>query len=55
MEDNAWQVERRSDGAVVVRVRSAERNGRHLPDAVFAFHAGDPQYAYWEQKLQEAK
>jgi len=23
-----------------------------LPDAVFAFRAGDPQYNYWEEQLR---
>lgn len=48
-----WQIERRSDGAVLVRVPSREREGRRLPDAVFAFRSGDPQYGYWEQRLRE--
>jgi hypothetical protein len=29
---------------LVVRVRS---EGGRLPDAVFSFRCGDPQYAYW--------
>ena len=44
-------VERRSDGAVLVRVPSLPANGSRLPDAVFAFRVGDPQYSYWEQFL----
>ena len=24
----------------------------HMPDAVFAFRAGDPQYSYWESQLR---
>jgi hypothetical protein len=40
-------VERRGDGAILVRVRSTERDGARLPDAVFAFRSGDPQYDYW--------
>ncbi len=50
---DAWDVERRSDGAVLVRVRSREQAGRRLPDAVFAFRAGDPQYSLWEQRLRD--
>ena len=53
MDHKPWQIERRSDGAVLVRVRSAEVDGRRLPDAVFAFRSGDPQYRYWEAQLSE--
>lgn len=48
----SWDVERRPDGAVLVRVHSRNVNGRALPDAVFAFRAGDPQYNYWEEQLR---
>ncbi|NBX30161.1 hypothetical protein EBR04_06955 [bacterium] len=37
-------IEKRKDGTLVVRVQSEERR---LPDAVFSFRCGDPQYAYW--------
>ncbi len=49
----SWVVQRRGDGAVLVRMRSKDSSGDRLPDAVFAFHLGDPQYAYWEQRLEE--
>jgi hypothetical protein len=49
---DSWEVERRSDGAVIVRVRSRASGGRSLPDAVFAFRVGDPQYSYWEEQLR---
>ncbi len=45
-------LERRADGAVVVRVHSRQNDGRVLPDAVFAFRAGDPQYSYWDDLLR---
>jgi hypothetical protein len=48
-----WQLERRQDGAVLVRVPSNGTFGIELPDAVFAFRAGDPQYAFWQQVLNE--
>lgn len=48
-----WEIERRHDGALVVRVHSTDKRGDRLPDAVFAFRPGDPQYDYWEQKLYE--
>ena len=37
-------IEKRKDGTLVVRVQS---EGGRLPDAVFSFRCGDPQYAYW--------
>jgi hypothetical protein len=45
-------LERRADGAVLVRVPSRVVDGRALPDAVFAFRVGDPQYAYWDAELR---
>ena len=47
-------LERRSDGSVLVRVRSEGSGTAKLPDAVFAFRVGDPQYAYWLSRLQSA-
>jgi hypothetical protein len=47
----SWEVERRPDGAVLVRVHSRAVNGRALPDTVFAFRAGDPQFSFWEAQL----
>ncbi len=49
MELDFCDIERRNDGVLLVRVRSVERNGRRLPDAVFTFRRGDPQYEYWER------
>ncbi len=50
---DSCDVFQRDDGAVLVRVHSNNRQGRQLPDAVFAFRAGDPQYDYWEQQLRQ--
>lgn len=52
LERESWVVERRNDGAVLVRVRSNPTSNGRLPDAVFAFRVGDPQYTYWEQLLR---
>ena len=49
----SWDVERRNDGAVLVRVHSRPYQGQALPDAVFAFRSGDPQFAYWEEELRK--
>jgi len=48
----SWDIERRADGAVLVRIHSTGRFGRRLPDAVFAFRPGDPQYDFWKHQLQ---
>ncbi|MCE9604119.1 MAG: hypothetical protein K8U03_04365 [Planctomycetia bacterium] len=57
-EDSTWQnwiVERRpQDGAILVRVPSTRRDssGDTLPDAVFSFRDGDPQYRLWSERLE---
>jgi hypothetical protein len=48
---DSWDVQRRDDGAVLVRVHSCNQQGRQLPDAVFAFRLGDPQFDYWERQF----
>ena len=49
--DDQISIEKRSDGTIVVRVRSAGPEESRLPDAVFSFRNGDPQYAYWLSRL----
>ena len=51
-DDDAIRVEQRPDGAVVVRVRSTGEADQRLPDAVFSFRCGDPQYAYWLARIR---
>jgi hypothetical protein len=53
MNLDSYSVERRVDGAVIVRVASRDRGRETLPDAVFTFREGDPQYPYWERVLHE--
>lgn len=53
MEPDSWDAERRNDGAVLVRVHSTDDSGNPLPDAVFTFRRGDPQYERWENRLRE--
>jgi hypothetical protein len=53
MNLDSYSVERRHDGAVIVRVASRDRGRDTLPDAVFTFRDGDPQYQYWRQVLCE--
>ena len=52
-ECTSWAVERRKDGAVLVRVPSKADQGVRLPDAVFSFRAGDPQFSFWEEQLRQ--
>ena len=47
-------IERRIDGTVIVRVASVDRGPKTLPDAVFTFRCGDPQYQYWEWAWQQS-
>jgi hypothetical protein len=48
---DGWEVQAGGDEAVLVRVHSTPWQGRQLPDAVFTFRPGDPQYEYWRQQL----
>ena len=52
--DERLSIEKRADGAVVVRVQSEGPEGSRLPDAVFSFRCGDPQYSYWLARLKTA-
>lgn len=47
----ALRVERRADGAIVVRVPSTGQYGEPLPDAVFSFRIGEPQYSRWARQI----
>ena len=47
---HSFIIQRRGDGALVVRVPSRANGANRLPDAIFSFRAGDPQYSYWEQE-----
>jgi hypothetical protein len=56
LDDNSnwqsWVLERRPDGAILVRVPSSFHDKAHrLPDAVFSFRDGDPQYSLWAERL----
>jgi hypothetical protein len=50
--DDRLSIERRQDGALVVRVQSEGPADSRLPDAVFSFRCGDPQYTYWLGRLR---
>ena len=52
MQPENCTLERRADGAVIVRVHSRQTEPAPLPDAVFSFRAGDPQYDYWERQFR---
>jgi hypothetical protein len=55
---DSWTVERRPDGAVLVRVPPRSQTAPPLPDAVFTFRSGDPQFDFWagqvaQQQMQQ--
>jgi hypothetical protein len=52
---DSYVINRRNDGAVLVRVLSRPSNGATLPDAVFTFRPGDPQFKYWDQQAPKAQ
>ena len=49
--DDRLTIERRGNGVLVVRVQSLGSGHERLPDAVFSFRCGDPQYAYWLDRV----
>jgi hypothetical protein len=49
----SWDIDRRKDGSLLVRMHSVDRQGRPLPDAVFTFRKGDPQYEHWERQANQ--
>jgi hypothetical protein len=51
--ENRISVQKRSDGSIVVRIQSAGDERNRLPDAVFSFRCGDPQYDYWLRRLKQ--
>ncbi len=46
-------IEQRIDGALLIRVHSSDSNGHELPDAVFTFRAGDPQFEHWQDQFEQ--
>jgi hypothetical protein len=50
--DDQISIEKRDNGTIVVRVRSEGPEESRLPDAVFSFRNGEPQYAYWLARLE---
>jgi hypothetical protein len=47
------EIERRPDGSLLVYVHSWDEDGMPLPDAVFTFAPGDPQYGRWDREFDE--
>ncbi len=45
---NPWSIEPREEGVMLVRMHSR----LNLPDAVFTFRVGEPQYEYWKRQLE---
>jgi hypothetical protein len=52
-EVNEWILEGRANGVILVRIPSRGTGPDRLPDAVFTFRPGDPQYRRWEQRLSQ--
>lgn len=50
-EVDKWILEGRPNGVILVRIPSRPGPDR-LPDAVFTFRPGDPQYRRWQQRLE---
>lgn len=52
IEVDQWILEARDHGVILVRIPSRPGPDR-LPDAVFTFRPGDPQYGRWERRLTQ--
>jgi hypothetical protein len=50
---DSWTVQRRADGAVLVRVPPRRQTAPPLPDAVFTFRVGDPQFDFWAGQVEQ--
>jgi hypothetical protein len=50
----SWDIDRLKDGSLLVRMHSVDRQGRPLPDAVFTFRKGEPQYEHWERQAKKS-
>ena len=50
-----WDIDPQGGCTVLVRVHSRDRSGQPLPDAVFTFRRGDPQYEYWAEQLRQRR
>jgi hypothetical protein len=48
--DPEYLIERRPNGVLIVRIPSRRDCDNPLPDAVFTFRIGDPQYDYWKRQ-----
>jgi hypothetical protein len=48
--DPEYLIERRPNGVLIVRIPSKRDCSNPLPDAVFTFRVGDPQYDYWKRQ-----
>ena len=55
VDSHSYSLERRPDGAVLGTCRSRSHNWLKLPEAVFAFRTGDPQFPYWDEKLDPSE
>ena len=53
-QSGSCDVQRGRGGAILVRMHSVDRQGRPLPDAVFTFRVGNPQYDFWEREAAKA-
>lgn len=53
MDDLPYTIIHRGEGVLIVRVHSTDSDGIPLPDAVFTFRPGEPQYESWRRIYNE--
>ena len=53
MESSKCSIEKRKNGALIVRIHSVDAGGNALPDANFTFRPKDPQYDRWLERYAQ--
>jgi len=53
MASESYHIELRPGNVLLVRIPSPPFRGHPMPDAVFTFHVGDPQYDLWAKRYEE--
>ena len=50
---NTYIIELRANNIFLVKIPSKPYRGQLLPDTVFTFRPGDPQYELWKKRYHE--
>lgn len=53
MSPESYNIKQRKGNVLIVRVFSKPFRGQEIPDTVFTFRPGDPQYELWNKRYIE--